>query len=394
MKRSAKGIYLLPEPMRQQLLPGPNLSLKSLTDFLLPSQHFNLARELSDPCKFFSKEPPTIVSENLTMRLQRLPTPDPDTVQKLIHFGHQAWLEGFRSVRYAHLQPEDDSGTDICLPLWIITFWKEVLVIKAVAGQWIQCRDWIKVQLKQKKSSERRQLAEQASILLTILPWGQNKPNGSGPIHALWRFLGPYWLSDSEQNEMLELIQDRCLDSPESCSQFRVENSYFAVKLLEAYDAGSDAYLGIPSFGWLRHLGEDLAKDRSTVVTVVHLGPLSETPHWVPLTIQRTRICFGDSFGTGMPARLQAACLWWLRQHHVPAPENIPPLCTLPITPQLDGHSCGILADNALDHFINARNNPLLGSSNSDVIIQRLKRFNLIAQNIIARVSIFIEFPS
>jgi hypothetical protein len=389
MKRSAKAIFLLPEPMRRQLLPDPNLSIKALTDFPFPSQHSMLMTEPSMLSNFFSKEPPLAMSESLIMQLQHLPIPDFATVQQLIEFGHQAWLDGFQSVQYAHLQPGIDSRT-ASLPLWVIAFWNEVFSVKIIAARWIQSRDWIKVQLKQKKSPDRRQLAEQASIVLTILPWSQNKPSTSDPIHMLWRYLGPNWLSDSEQNELLELIRDRCLDHPEASSQFRIENTYFSVKLLEAFDAGCEAYLQQPSFAWLHRLAEDLMENGSTILTIVHLGALSDKPHWVPLTIHRTEIHFGDSFGTGMPEKLEAACLWWLRQHHVQdqaTDEIIPSIHTLPITPQTDGHSCGILADNALDHYISANQSPLLGSTSSDIIAQRLKKFNLISQHIIARVS-------
>ena len=395
MKRSAKAIFTLPYLIRQELLPDPSLSIKVLTDFLLPSQQPNPTKELSVLSQFFSKDAPSTLSESLMTRLRHLPTPDPMTVRQLVEFRRQAWLNGFQSVRYAHLRSGAGSGAVTCFPLWVITFWNEVLDVKKIRGRWITSRDWIKVQLKQKKSIERREMAEQASNMLSILPWGKNRPDGlshgSDPIHTLWRYLGPNWLSDSEQNEMLELIREKCLDSPEKCAQFRIQNIHFAGKLLEAFDSGSNVYQDKSSFGWLRHLGEDLVQERSTVITVVHLGSLNNTPHWVPLIIQKTKICFGDSFGTGIPEKLQAACLWWLRQHHhVGLTEIInPSIHPLPITVQIDDHSCGILADNALDHHVNG--SPLLGSANSDIIAQRLKRFNLVSQHIIARVRLSVS---
>ena len=58
------------------------------------------------------------------------------------------------------------------------------------------------------------------------------------------------------------------------------------------------------------------------------------------------------------------------------------------ITPQIDGHSCGVLADNALHHYIDPTNGSLIGSSSGDVIEQRLKLFIATAQAVIARVSL------
>ena len=381
--------FMLPHLTRQELLPDPSLSIKALTDFLLPSQQPKITKdsELRILSQFFSKDEPSILTGSVMTRLRHLPIPDSNTVQQLVKFSPQAWLDGFRSVHYAHLQ----SGTITCFPLWVITFWSEVLDIKKIHGRWITSRDWIRVQLKQKKSTERREMAEQATNMLNILPWGKDRPaglsNSSDPIHTLWRYLGKNWLSDSEQDEMLELIRERCLDSPEKCTQFRIENIHFAAKLLEAFDSGSDVYFVKSSFAWLRHLGEDLAQERLTVITILHLGALNDTPHWVPLVIQKTKICFGDSFGTGMPKKLHAACLWWLRQHHVGFTKIVDPsIHPLPITAQNDQHSCGILADNALDHYVDGNQSPLLGSANSDIIAQRLKRFNLVSQHIIARV--------
>jgi hypothetical protein len=389
MKRSAKGIFMLPHLTRQELLPDPSLSIKALTDFLLPAQHPKITGELSILSQFFSKDMPSILSGSVMTRLRHLPTPDSTTVRQLVEFSRHAWLDGFQSVRYTHLHSE----VVTCFPLWVITFWNEVLDVKKIRARWITSRDWIKVQLKQKKSIERREMAEQASNMLSVLPWGRNRPdglsNGSDPIHTLWRYLGPNWLSDSEQNEMLELLRERCLDSPEKCTQFRIENTHFTDKLLEAFDAGTDVYRDKSSFAWLRHVGMDLAQERSTVITVVHLGALNDTPHWVPLIIQKTKICFGDSFGTGIPEKLQAACLWWLRQHHV-AKTVDPSIHALPITAQIDQHSCGILTDNALDYYVNGSQSPLLGSTNSDIIAQRLKKFNLVSQHIIARVGLSI----
>lgn len=103
MKRSAKAIFTLPYLIRQELLPDPSLSIKVLTDFLLPSQQPNPTKELSVLSQFFSKDTPSTLSESLMTRLRHLPTPDPMTVRQLVEFSHQAWLNGFQSVRYAHL---------------------------------------------------------------------------------------------------------------------------------------------------------------------------------------------------------------------------------------------------------------------------------------------------
>lgn len=395
----------IPESIKAELLPSPSLSIKALTTFPLPSQHTSVYTlenhiETDAVSQFFSKQAPSVISERLITHLQHLPTPDATVIQRLVVFAAQAHLEGFQSVRYSHIQwnhkPENADGDaemeDLWYPLWAVTFWSTIVDVKKISVQWLRCRDWIRLQLQQKKSPHHRQLAEQASILLTVLPWGKNKPrglsSGSDPIHTLWRFLGPHWLSDLEMDDMLELIRERCLENPQTCSRFRVEHTHFVPMLLDAFNLGSDVYLSGASFGWLRALCKDLQEEGSTVITIVHLGALNDTAHWASLTIQKAAISFGDSFGKEMPGKLRDACVWWLSQHHVgDFAEAEVTVHTLPITSQLDGHSCGILADNALDFYVSGGREPLLGSSPADVVAQRLSRFNLVAQNIVSRVS-------
>ena len=114
--------FMLPHLTRQELLPDPSLSIKALTDFLLPSQQPKITKdsELRILSQFFSKDEPSILTGSVMTRLRHLPIPDSNTVQQLVKFSPQAWLDGFRSVHYAHLQ----SGTITCFLLWVITFWR------------------------------------------------------------------------------------------------------------------------------------------------------------------------------------------------------------------------------------------------------------------------------
>jgi hypothetical protein len=181
---------------------------------------------------------------------------------------------------------------------------------------------------------------------------------------------------------MLELMRVKLLEDPRNCARFRLQNTYFTEKLLRAFDSKTN-YQTSKSSAWLRHLGDEIAQGETTLVTAVHLGEINNTPHWVPLVVEKGELRYGDSFGAGIPERLQSACIWWLRQHHI----SNPSIRQLPITTQTDGHSCGILTDNALNHFVNPTSSPLLGHAESDVITYRLRSFNLVAENILARVS-------
>ncbi|KAJ7038755.1 hypothetical protein C8F04DRAFT_1255677 [Mycena alexandri] len=57
---------------------------------------------------------------------------------------------------------------------------------------------------------------------------------------------------------------------------------------------------------------------------------------------------YGDSFSEPMPEEMTAACQWWLKQHTTAKVG----LEDLPIGRQADGFSCGMLVDNAGQHFV------------------------------------------
>jgi hypothetical protein len=79
MKSLAKKTFTIPELMHRDLLPDPNLSLKALTEFSLPSQTTNKSSLLFE---FFSKNAPSIISsesDSMT-QLRHLPIPESTTV--------------------------------------------------------------------------------------------------------------------------------------------------------------------------------------------------------------------------------------------------------------------------------------------------------------------------
>jgi hypothetical protein len=398
-KRAARVIFSIPVDISERILPSPVLSLKELTDFPLPPQSMKpppnsgTATQSSFGLEsYFSKTTPSELSATIILKIRHLRIPETSHIKKLEEFSRQAWLDGFQSVCYAHLQ--DGATTVTYFPLWLITFWNSVLDVKKISTKWIKSRDWITAQLRQRKSIERRTLAQTASIMLTNLPWGHLRPKGfsegGDPIHTLWRLLGSNWLASAEQDDLLELVRGKILETPESCARYGVQNTYFTKRLIDAFDSAD--YHTNKSFGWMRSLGEDIANEGSTLITVAHLGVVTKNMHWVPLIIRKGEISYGDSFGTGMPDKLELACRWWLQQHEAQVTPVI--LCRLSVTPQLDGDSCGILADNALQHFVDPINTPLLDSQPGSIIEQHLRVFNAIAQNIIARVSLHHKFTS
>jgi hypothetical protein len=69
-----------------------------------------------------------------------------------VEFSQQAWLDGFKSVCYAHLQ--SGSETTTLFPLWVMSYWNKVVDIKQISVKWLNSRDRITKQLRQNRSAE------------------------------------------------------------------------------------------------------------------------------------------------------------------------------------------------------------------------------------------------
>ncbi|KAJ7127798.1 hypothetical protein C8R44DRAFT_733221 [Mycena epipterygia] len=145
--------------------------------------------------------------------------PPTSMIQRLAIDGKQAWLDGYTSVKYRH--STGDTVTDF--PLWTISFWNSVMDIRVqIWNLYI------------------RKLATESSWLLAILLWNEAKCGLSDtePIHSLWWFLGPKWLSTTDENNMLEILQEKIAGNPELVGFVRVESAYLSNKLAHAFKKG------------------------------------------------------------------------------------------------------------------------------------------------------------
>jgi hypothetical protein len=287
---------------------------------------------------------------------------------------------------YSHL-----GGVVAHYPLWLISIWVAFLDFKRdVRGPWVKSSDWL---AQQKKVSKRNpalvELVDEARQILSMLPWGCAKPAGLSDTEAafnLWRFLGPNWLASSQQNDMLELIRQKVDADPALAGKIRVEGVDLTPKIIEAFQAGADTYCTARSFRWIRELFDDLLRDKAALITTAHLGDITKEPHWVGLVVDAskpvTQILYADSFGKSMPPSLFAAFRWVVDQHTTAAQSP----GKLPVGPQQDGFSCGMLVDNSLQHFVDPA--IPLSKGSEKFARARLVAFNMIGKWTLERVRI------
>jgi hypothetical protein len=164
-------------------------------------------------------------------------------VEQLVEFRRQAWLDGFQSVKYSHLH---DGVTTLC-PFWVISFWAKTFNLhKMVCKPWIRAKQWLKAEVWQKIFKEHRQLVEQATIFLAVLPWD------SDPVCSLWRYLGPHWTIRTQQNDLLNVLSDRINEQPGLAEHLHVQGLTLSTKIIEA--AGTQdpvTYEASQTFRWI-----------------------------------------------------------------------------------------------------------------------------------------------
>jgi hypothetical protein len=195
VKRAATQAFTIPIHIQEQLLPSPKISIQQFINFPLPKPS-TVIKTILTSSEYFSRYDPEPITERLLERMRRLSMPAPAVIEELTNIGRQAWLDGFKSVKYVHIS----DGVSTHFPLWLISFWSDVYNIRTTARDpWVKAKTWFAMELQQKKSLHRRIYAEDVNILLFELPWGIKKCglSDSEPIHTLWRFFGPHFTTGS-----------------------------------------------------------------------------------------------------------------------------------------------------------------------------------------------------
>ena len=386
-RRAIKKFLTVPTKVHTTLLPHEHLSLYELADFKLPPQKVPTIND----AVYLSDEEPSDLSEAMLQKLRYLPIPNTTTIQLLVKASSIACANGARSLRYGHLSTE----TATAFPIWVVTLWKEFLDAQQIVAKWSICKDWVLSQQQQRKSTKIRTLADEASSLMTVLPYGVLRPSGlsdASPIHELSRYLGTNWLSEVHVNDLLEVLRREVVSFGKHATQ--VEGTPLTDKIVTAYNLRKKKVYAIDqTYAWIRMIGDELVQKGSTLITAVYLGTITNAKHWVPLIISDggATINYGDSLSEPIPSKLYDAYTWWLQQHN---PAITSSLATLPVTDQTDSYSCGILMMNSLQHFVNPTKYPLVqvGGLKAGVVSERLKAFNSVSNHIVKRVCYIPHF--
>ena len=187
-------IVEIPRNIASNQLPAANLSIPDFLAFDLP----RISSELisSKAAVWFNAEPPNTPMYNSLLRRS---IPSPEFLKQIDNAFGQAWFDGAKSV----VDQRFNDGKDR-LPLWIISYWKEVARCHALCSLWKTSISWLNQEQSRGKTSP--DLIQQVHQSLRKISWNGQMSYCRGVLYTpdLARFLGTAWLSDNHINMMIE----------------------------------------------------------------------------------------------------------------------------------------------------------------------------------------------
>lgn len=337
---------IIPPRTSTILLPDPGLSVSRFLEFPLPNISPNSVTEALEVTGFLSEEVP-----NKTMdvrHLRELPIPGRANLEQIHQYLLHLDKQNYRSVTYAHL-PQGTRLTQ--LPKWVLVYWVEVFLLrKHVREPWKKAEDWLTSQRNRFRSETKRELCDKAFLIMQTLPWAGYVHGFSddAPMTKLTTYLSRQWLSSVHIDQQLDFLR-RDLARTITDAKCEIVDTTFFNKLRNVFrERLTKTYSAdLPGARRLWRIGEELAGGiRSKVNGVRNINDSHWIGYAVRVTPDQSEFCYGDSFGKEAIDEVAAAFHWWVTTHvkhrYVSG--------KLPISHQTDGHSCGILATNAVTH--------------------------------------------
>ncbi|PPQ86803.1 hypothetical protein CVT24_005671, partial [Panaeolus cyanescens] len=182
-----------------QKFPSPQLSVIELLNAQLP----RISTEIisTKPHTWFSEE---AASPTATDQLWNWPTPSKDILDSLLSAVGQAWFDGATSIIDQRL----NQSTSIRFPLWVFTFWKDVMRYTAICQSWKNAVSWLEHE-KQQITTNLSVIQEAETMMLSLLPGccPMFYCRNTTQIEQLARFLGTRWLATDHIDMLMEKLQ-------------------------------------------------------------------------------------------------------------------------------------------------------------------------------------------
>ena len=346
---------VIPQDIYAQILPSPKLTVLELLQFRLP-----LLFPSRDPPaidSFFDTQPPNITD---VTSIRALPSPPQSVVDALKKHLCQAAAMGNCSIKPVHAAASN--GT---YPLWIVTYWDNVFVVRLAQGAWARAEQnlhGLSQKWAAKGKKESTHIVDWVFNALAVLQWGQDlcgfSSNSTDNLKILTAYTSNTWLKGEHAGQMLDLLKTKVQTERQLASAVEIASTWFYEKIKLGYEA-PESYVTDTSFRLYHHIGEGLeAGRRDQCGFLVNLNQ----NHWVAVALDfRTReIWYGDSLRQQMPETAKKVLEWWTNFH---SGERFTHR-SLPVTTQKDSFSCCLLAWDALVVFFSGGKEGLLDAEN------------------------------
>lgn len=359
------AISSVPSVIKTLCLPPALMSVPKLIALALPTE--TPTEPLPDPSSYFSKDEPSPVDKMTIDLLKTLSIPPRDLLDQLVKCAGQAWLDGHKSVIYAHTEH------DRRFSFWTISFWKDISDVLVPRQIWQRADSYLKT-LQQKPIEHVRRAADDFRAALLDLPWHGdiNGYSDYGAVHCLAAFASKEWLQDIHETCMLEELQRQLSAVPAFAgNKGGIVHIGMSVQLCAAHTQRNTTTYPPTHRSQLAQLGSDL---RTGAKTRVGMMWFVAGDHWCSMAILvgegSQSVLWGDPMGDEVPDWVRNATVWWLSVHV----ERLFDWGILECSPQRDGFSCGILAQNGLAHSFLPSRYPLINTKKLfDVSVARLR---------------------
>lgn len=244
------------------------------------------------------------------------------------------------------------------LPVDVLDVWTVFAATHRIRSRWDKGFKWLR-----KQERKNGMLYDRVVSLLQNISWGgtvRGFDADSCPISMLATYLSDDWLTDEHMSQYTELLQRRVFSSVQHAAETCVTGPWFSTHLSN--------FVEKPDHAYLERIGQDLASGRrKRVIGMRNVGG----NHWIAFAVDSTTasIAIGDSFKKSHPSFVSAVSGWVKRHMGKTYQEK-----TLSCTKQDDWFSCGILAMNTIEHYLDPERYPLVSKTPHALAAARMER--------------------
>ena len=216
-----REIFQVPDCILTQL-PSSTALVHDFVHHPLPPQSSSLNFHQME--EWFSMDTPQTHPEVLLAR----PVPPKKVLKDLDAAAGQKWFDGASSI----MDPRFNNGAER-FPLWVLSLWKEIQ--KAIKHQrrWRLSIQWLEL------IAHPESIVVQARSLIEKLPWNKPLHFGGASTLEFAGFLGASWLSDTQINMMVDILQNRMVIE-EHTEGAHIEPLIFAWELIFVGNGSKD----------------------------------------------------------------------------------------------------------------------------------------------------------